>query len=177
MKAAINQNNLIIPPVKLPGGALSVEQTVDLTPHQGSVARVYLSAEGLPEFNLSCSYWHVAEVALPAPATEAITTGTREVFAAEPVSLVRGEAAIDPVTLVANQSVGMVGFSWAPYRLSEDYLIVSGGIEWVAGGRAPQTGDAYTIEIVTAATVPITEQRALPLDLAQHTVTLFDLPE
>lgn len=177
MQAAINQNNLIIPPLRLPGGALSVEQTVDLTPLQGRIARVYLSAAGLPEINPCDSYWQVAEVLLPIPATETITTGTREVLAAEPVSLVRGDVAVDLISLAANQLIGMVGFSWAPYRLSEDYLIVGGGIEWVAGGRAPQAGDAYTVEVITATIVPTTEQRALPLDLAQHAVTLFDLPK
>lgn len=177
MRAAINQNNLIIPPVKLPGGALSAGQVVDLTPHQGSVARIYISAAGLPEINPGDSYWQIAEVLLPIPATETITTDTREVLSAEPVSLVRGDTAVDSVSLAANQFIGSVGFSWAPYRLGDDYLVVSGGVEWVTGGRAPQAGDAYTAEIVTATTVPVTEQRALPLDLAQHTVTLFDLPE
>lgn len=176
MRAAINQNNLIIPPLKLPGGALSAGQVVDLTPHQGSVARIYINAAGLAEINPGDSYWQVAEVTLPPPATETITTGAREVLSSEPVSLVRGETAVDSVTLEANQFIGTVGFSWALYRLSEDYLIFGGDIEWVAGGRAPQAGDAYTAEIVTATTVPITEQRALPLDLAQHAVTLFDLP-
>lgn len=177
MQATVNQNNLIIPPVKLPGGALSAGQAVDLTPHQGSVARIYINAAGLPEINPGDSYWQIAEVLLPIPATETVITGTREALSVEPVSLVRGETAVDSVSLAANQFIDSVGFSWAPYRLSEDYLIVSGGVEWVSGGRAPQAGDAYTVEIVTATTVPITEQRALPLDLAQHTVTLFDLPE
>lgn len=177
MHATTLGSMLLIPPTRLPNDSLSAPCSIDLTPHQGSIARVYLSAAGMPEINPSDSYWQVAEVVLPIPATETISAGTREVFAAEPVSLVRGTTEVDAVTLIENQFVGMVGFSWAPYRMSEDYVIVSGGIEWISGGRAPQAEDPYTAEIVTVTTVPVTEQRALPLDLAQHAVTLFDLPE
>ena len=177
MHATTLGSMLLIPPIRLPNGSLSAPCSIDLTTHQGRTARIYINAAGLPEISPCCSYWQVAEVLLPIPATETVTIGTREVLSAEPVSLVRGATAVDAVSLAANQFIGSVGFSWAPYRLSEDYLIVSGGIEWVADGRAPQDGDAYTAEIVTATTVPITEQRALPLDLAQHAVTLFDLPQ
>ena len=178
MKAAIDSNSISIPSVRLPDGTLSTPLTQDMSDYQGRTARVYLSAAGQIEINPQHdSYWLIAEAALPPPATETISAGTREVLTAEPASLMRDAAAIDPVALAANQFVGMVGCSWAPYRLGEDYLIVDGGIEWVAGGRAPQAGDSYYLEIITASTVPITEQRALPLDLAQHAVTLFDLPK
>ena len=178
MKPSIDSHSISIPPVRLPDGTLSTPLTQDMSDYQGRTARVYLSAAGQIEINPQCdSYWMIAEVALPPPATETITTGAREVFATESASLVRGDAAIDPVALAENQFVGMVGFSWAPYRLGEDYLIVDGGIDWVAGGRAPKAGESYYLEIITASTVPITEQRALPLDLAQHAVNLFDLPK
>jgi len=178
MKASINLNSISVPSIRLPDGTFSAPLTQDMSDYQGRTARVYLSATGQIEINPQHdSYWLIAEVALPSPATETISTGTREVLAAEPASLMRGAAAIDPVALAADQFIGMVGFSWAPHLLGEDYLIVAGGIEWVAGGRAPKAGDAYSIEIITASTVPITEQRALPLDLAQHAVTLFDLPK
>ena len=75
MRATTLGSMLLIPPIPLPNGSLSAPCSIDLTAHQGRMARIYLSAAGLPEINPGDSYWQVAEVLLPIPATETITTG------------------------------------------------------------------------------------------------------
>lgn len=178
MQATVNGPNIIIPPIALPGGNRSVEHAVDLSAHQGRIIHVYVSAAGEVEINpRHDTYWQIAEVALPPAQSEQVATGTREEIAAHVATIQRGEGLIDAVSLDANQWVGDVGFSWALYRADIDYTIDPGGVVWIDGGRRPAAGSDYLVEIVTATTVPVTESRTLPLDLAQHTVTFFDLPQ
>lgn len=176
MKASINLSNLIIPSIKLPSGAMSATKTVDLSGLQGRSVRVYLSSLGAVEINPPHdSYWLIAESVLPPPATQQVQVGTHTETAATPSQVVRGTGATDTVTLAAGQRIGQVGFSWQPYVLGTDYTVSVGAIAWLAN-RKPKAGDQYAVEILTDTTVPTFEQRVLPLDLAAHPVTLFDLP-
>lgn len=178
MKAAINQNNLIIPPAKLPDGSLSTAKTVDLTGCQGRAARVYLSAAGQVEINPSAnSYWLIAESALPPAATQQVQNGTRVNISCVVQQTARSATgATDTVTLTVGQRIGKLGYTWAPYFAGTDYTESSGVITWLAGGRQPKSGDSYQVEVLTDTTVPVFEPRPLPLDLTKAPVTLFDLP-
>jgi len=177
MKPTASGSVLAIPPLTLPGGGESAPQTLDLAPYQGVTARVYLNAAGRVEVNPAAdSYWQVAEVALPPPASERVQDGSREETASEIVMVCRGADAGDAVPLSANQWIGQVGFDWSPYVDGVDYTVKAGAIAWAPDGRAPAAGDHYPVEIVTATTVPVYVQRPLPLDLARHAITFFDLP-
>lgn len=178
MKAAINQNNLIIPPTKLPDGLLSSAKTVDLTGYQGRSARVYLSASGQVEINPSTnSYWLIAEASLPPTATQQVQNSTRINTASAIQQAARSATGTtDTVTLAAGQRIGKIGYTWAPYQTGTDYTEASGVITWLTNGRQPKSGDSYQLEILTDTTVPVFDQQALQLDLTKSPVTLFDLP-
>lgn len=178
MKAAINQNNLIIPPAKLPDGSLSAAKTVDLTNYQGRAARVYLSATGQVEINPPAnSYWLIAEAVLTPAATQQVQNGTRVNTTSTMQQTARSATgATDTVTLTAGQHIGKLGYAWAPYLAGTDYTEASGVITWLANGRQPKSGDSYQVEILTDITVPAFVQQVLPLDLTKAPVTLFDLP-
>lgn len=178
MRATLNGPCVVIPPILLPDGSLSLDRSADLTEYQGRIARVYVGADGQIFVNPDAdSYWQVAEASLPPAVTEQVQIGTRQDFATQVATVLRGTGPTDAVSLTENQFIGEVGFPWAPFRLGEDYTVSPAGVVWVEGGRAPAAGADYLVEVVTASTVPITEARALPLDLAQHAVTLFDLPQ
>lgn len=178
MQATIHGSIIIIPPIVLPGGSVSAEQAIDLSPYQGGVARVYVSAAGGFEINPRAdSYWQVAEVTLPPAQFEQAQTGTREDITASVATARRGAGSVDAVNLDANQWIGDVGFAWARYRSGVDYTASPAGVTWIAGARQPVADSDYLVEIVTATTVPVMEARALPLDLSQHGTRFFDLPQ
>lgn len=178
MRSTLNGACVVIPPIALPGGGMSPDHSIDLTDYQGRIARVYVGADGEVSVNPATdSYWQVAEAVLPPPVTEQVAIGTRQDLATQVATILRGTGQTDAVSLTESQFIGEVGFPWAPYRLGEDYTVAPGSVVWVEGGRAPVAGADYLVEVVTATTVPITEARVLPLDLAQHAVTLFDLPQ
>ena len=178
MKAAINQNNLIIPPVKLPDGSLSSAKTVDLTNYHGRSVRVYLSTVGQAEVNPSTnSYWLVFEAELPPVAAQQVQNGTRVNTASTMQQAARSATgATDTVTLTAGQRIGKIGYTWAPYLSGTDYTESSGVITWLTNSRQPKSGDSYQVEILTDTTIPVFVQQSLPLDLTKSPVTLFDLP-
>lgn len=177
MKVTLQNSSIDIPKVKLPNGSFSQPLSVDLTAHQGRMVRVYMNKNGQTEINpQSDSYWLIAECNLPAAQTEQVQNGTRVESSSASIQAVRTELDTDTVPLTTDQHIGNVGFRWARFIPGIDYTATGGQITWLTGARQPQAGDEYPVEIVTLTTVPVFEQRALPLDLTQHAVTLFDLP-
>lgn len=177
MQASVSGSTITIPPVPLPAGGQSQQQIVDLSPHQGKTARIYLTPQGQPVVNPRCDcWWQVAEVLLPPEAAEQVQIGAETVDAAEEVQTVHSAGGVDTVTLTEAQRIGRVGPTWNPYTLGADYTVSWGEISWQGGGRQPQPDDSYSVEILTSVEQPVYVQQPLPLELAQHNVILFDLP-
>lgn len=175
MQATINGATINIPALRLPSGALSAAHSIDLTPYQGGAVRVYLSADGAFRVNpASDSYWQIAEVMLPPAATETVVTGTREDVRFEQRMIQRSEGDEDVISLAANEWIDAVGFSWARYVAGEDYALTPIGLTWLTERRPAAD---YMVDVAVATTVDMIESRALPLDLAAHAITLFNLPE
>lgn len=167
---------LTIPSIPLPGGQHSQEQSIDLSPYQGQIVRVYVSTSGAIEINPVASYWQVAEINLPTCPTIEVQDGAEQIEASNTVQQQRGEGDTDSIALLTGQSLGMVGFSWCPYISGQDFTDGHGLITWGAG-RRPGPGETYPVEIISITEVPVCRQQPVTLDLAQQSITEFDLPQ
>lgn len=166
---------LNVPSLRLPDGSMSASQSVDLSPYQGGVVRVYVNAAGCIEINPAAeSYWQVAEAMLPPAATETVVVGTRQDVVFEQRMIQRSEGDADAIPLAENEWIDAVGFSWARYVAGEDYSLTPTGLTWLTERRPAAD---YMVDVAVATTVDVTESKPYPLDLAVHAITLFNLPE
>lgn len=183
---AINGLVISVPSMLLPDGSMSEPINLDLaayteryhrTMDTSKKARLYMMLDGEVALNPGSNgtpWWLLAEVDLPAPEYDIETVPGDPKITTHEVSIERGEGKVDVVPLDENQSIGRVGFSWAPYKTPDDYTTNGGEITWSSG---PEPGDRVVVEIITATPTEIENRTALPINLSAATVTLYDLPE
>jgi len=152
------------------------QQSIDLTPYQGRVVRVYLDDNLQIRINPNGDmFWQLAELTIPHPQSHQVQIGTMQVEKTESVIIIRGETDFDAVSDINGREIVAVGHYWQNFREGIEWQAEATGVRWI-GERSPQTGEEYPVELKEILEEPHMLSEIILLDLEKIPVQKFKNP-